>query len=343
MKDELLFENNFFVSKSMKQIDSYVGYKEEIEHKLIKSLKDSKKDKTREFNFIQNENKFKLKKQKKEEEIRKRENSKNNTHQLNLISSSYNLQFLPRISPYIKNIENYLIMDPKKADKLGSKGFQYIWKQENLRKLSNIKMNGLLTKKNKSKSKKEIYTNFINNEDDDQLDIFNQNYSREEKKCDEYIKLKERLNRIIKGNKKVSKIFNMQKKSLLRFNVKKIYYPKYESVEKHKPEIRLNNKTKRIFIDDFIKKSYYSDNNKLCSTSINNNNIKGKKFNPTTMKNKRKTFYLCSSLSYDNVFAQKNKVNELNYNDERQIMKLTNANFYNTNKNNSLLGINKID
>ena len=72
MKDELLFENNFFVSKSMKQIDSYVGYKEEIEHKLIKSLKDSNKNKTREFNFIQNENKFKLKKQKKEEEIRKR-------------------------------------------------------------------------------------------------------------------------------------------------------------------------------------------------------------------------------------------------------------------------------
>ena len=343
MKDELLFKDNFFVSKSMKQIDSSVGYKNEIEQKLVKNLIDCNKDKTKDYYYMNQNEDINLIKRKKEEEIRKRENSKNNTHQLNLISSSYNLQFLPRISPYIKNIENYLIMDPKKADKLGSKGFQYIWKQENLRKLSNIKMNGLLTKKNKSKSKKEIYTNFINNEDDDQLDIFNQNYSREEKKCDEYIKLKERLNRIIKGNKKVSKIFNMQKKSLLRFNVKKIYYPKYESVEKHKPEIRLNNKTKRIFIDDFIKKSYYSDNNKLCSTSINNNNIKGKKFNPTTMKNKRKTFYLCSSLSYDNVFAQKNKVNDLNYNDERQIMKLTNTNFYNINKNNSLLGINKID
>ena len=72
MKDELLFENNFFVSKSMKQIDSYVGYKEEIEHKLIKSLKDSNKDKTREFNFIQNENKFKLKKQKKRRRNKKK-------------------------------------------------------------------------------------------------------------------------------------------------------------------------------------------------------------------------------------------------------------------------------
>ena len=51
------------------------------------------------------------------------------------------MNFLPRISPYIKNIDNHLIMDNKKANKLGSKGFQYIWKQEYLRKLSDNKTN----------------------------------------------------------------------------------------------------------------------------------------------------------------------------------------------------------
>ena len=312
MKDELLFEDNFFVSKSMKQIDSSVGYKNEMEQRLVKNLIDCNKDKSKDFFRIENDDK-KLKKRKKEEEIRKRENSKNNTHQLNLISSPYNLHFLPRISPYIKNIDNYLIMDNKKADKLGSKGFEYIWKQEHLRKLSNIKTNGFSNKnrKAKSKSRKKENINFINDDDDEeQQDIFNAKYKGEDKKCDEYIKLKERLNRIINGNKKVKKIFDLQKAISLKFKTKKIYYPRYESIEKHKPEIRLNNKTRRIFPDDFIKKNYYSENNnEFFSTTINNNTFNKKRrftINNKITKNKRKTFYICSSFSFDNIL-QKNK------------------------------------
>ena len=331
MKDELLFEDNFFVSKSMKQIDSSVGYKNEMEQRLVKNLIDCNKDKSKDFFIIENDDK-KLKKRKKEEEIRKRENSKNNTHQLNLISSPYNLYFLPRISPYIKNIDNYLIMDNKKADKLGSKGFEYIWKQEHLRKLSNIKTNGFSNKnrKAKSKSRKKENINFINDDDDEeQQDIFNAKYKGEDKKCDEYIKLKERLNRIINGNKKVKKIFDLQKAISLKFKTKKIYYPRYESIEKHKPEIRLNNKTRRIFPDNFVKKSYYSEtNNKLFSTTlINNENTKGKKFYNTITPDKRKTFYICSSLSFDNIFSQNNNIYETNnFIEGKNHMKYTNIN-----------------
>ena len=331
MKDELLFEDNFFVSKSMKQIDSSVGYKNEMEQRLVKNLIDCNKDKSKDFFIIENDDK-KLKKRKKDEEIRKRENSKNNTHQLNLISSPYNLYFLPRISPYIKNIDNYLIMDNKKADKLGSKGFEYIWKQEHLRKLSNIKTNGFSNKnrKAKSKSRKKENINFINDDDDEeQQDIFNAKYKGEDKKCDEYIKLKERLNRIINGNKKVKKIFDLQKAISLKFKTKKIYYPRYESIEKHKPEIRLNNKTRRIFPDNFVKKSYYSEtNNKLFSTTlINNKKTKGKKFYNTITPDKRKTFYICSSLSFDNIFSQNNNTYETNNLIEgKNHMKYTNIN-----------------
>ena len=152
MKDELLFEDTFFVSKSIKQISSSVGYKDNIEQRLVKNLIDCNKDKSKDFDFSQNED-TKLKKRKKEELLRKRDNSKNNTHQLNIISSPYNLYFLPRISPYIKNVNNYLIMDHKKAEKLGSKGFEYIWKQEHLRQLSNIKAKGLSSKNKKTKNK----------------------------------------------------------------------------------------------------------------------------------------------------------------------------------------------
>ena len=345
MKDELLFQDNFFVSKSMKQIDSGMGYKGGIQDRLIKNLIEVNKDKSKDFsNEAENENELiNLKKKIKEEEIRKREISRNNTYQLNLISSQYNLQFLPKISPYIKNVDNYLIMDFKKAYKLGSKGFEYIWKQDNLRKLSNVKKDSTKNKKTKSKSisyKKENTNINDNNEDEEKIDIFNKKYYYEEKKCVEFTKLKDRLNRIIKQNKKVKEVFDFQKALSLKFQVKKIYYPKYESIEKHKPEIRLNNKTRRIFIDDFIKKSYYLNNNKMSSTSINNNLFKDKKFISRTTTNKRKPLYICSS--FDNIFSQTNKPNGFNnFSDVNNNMKYTNIKFYP--KENSLLGINKND
>ena len=338
MKDELLFEGNFFVSKSMKQIDSSVGYYNDIEQKLVKSLIDCNKDKTKDLLFNQNDN-IKLKKRIKEEEIRKRENSKNNTHQLNLISYSYNLQFLPKISPYIKNMDNFLIMDYKKADKLGSKGFEYIWKQEHLKQLSNIKKKTIKTrnKKNNTKSQKKE-ENIINNDEEEQQNIFNLKYNSEDKKCDEFIKLKQRLNRIINQNKKVERIFGFQKALASKFQVKKLYHPKFESIEKHKPAIRLNNKTRRLFPDNLIKKSYYfeKEQNKQSSTTINKNN-KEKTLYDTVIPNKRKTFYICSSLSYDNIFSMNNNAYEKS--GTPNYMRLTNLNFHKTKVKNSSLKI----
>ena len=177
MKDELLFENNFFVSKSIKQIDSSVGYTEDVEQKLVKNLIDANRDKSKKYLSKNLKEKIKLKKRKKEQELKKKENTKNNTNQLNLISSGYNLQFLPKISPFIKNVDNYLIMDNKKANKLGAKGFEYIWKQDYIRKLTNmgIDLNKLNNKKYKNKMKKKIHINFNidNNEENEEQDIFN--------------------------------------------------------------------------------------------------------------------------------------------------------------------------
>ena len=314
MKDELLFENNFFVSKSIKQIDSSVGYTEDVEQKLVKNLIDANRDKSKKYLGKNLKEKIKLKKRKKELELKKKENTKNNTNQLNLISSGYNLQFLPKISPFIKNVDNYLIMDNKKANKLGAKGFEYIWKQDYIRKLTNmgIDLNKLNNKKYKNKMKKKIHINFNidNNEENEEQDNINKNFKSEDKESTEYIKLKERLNRIINENKKVTRVFNFHKHLSSKFTVKKIYYPKYESIEKHKPEIRLNNKTRRIFPDDFIKKNYYSENNnEFFSKNINNNTFNKKRrftINNKITKNKRKTFYICSSFSFDNIL-QKNK------------------------------------
>ena len=72
MKDELLFENNFFVSKSIKQIDSSVGYTEDVEQKLVKNLIDANRDKSKKYLSKNLKEKMKLKKRKKEQELKKK-------------------------------------------------------------------------------------------------------------------------------------------------------------------------------------------------------------------------------------------------------------------------------
>ena len=172
MRDDLLFdEDNFFVSKTLKQIDSNVGYKAENQNKLIKNLQESNKEKNKEFILKNKQMHLELMKKNalKLEEIKRKENSRNNIHQLNIISTPYNLQFLPKISPFIQSVDNILIMDSQKAQKVGSKGFEYIWKQENLLKLSNIKPEEIISNKktNKNQNKHKNVHSFTHNTHDE--------------------------------------------------------------------------------------------------------------------------------------------------------------------------------
>ena len=316
MRDDLLFnEDNFFVSKTLKQIDSNVGYKKENQAKLVKNLQDSNKEKNKDI--LQKNKQIHLeiikKRALKLEEMKRRENSRNNVHQLNIISSPYNLQFLPKISPFIQSVDNLLVIDSKKAEKVGSKGFQYIWKQEKLLKLANIKPEDItLDKKtknlNKHKTHMHAHSQNHNLHNVDKDDIFDSNYNERKKVCDEVIILKERLNRILNQNKKVNTKFNLHKALALKFRVKKIYHPKYESIEKHKPDIILNTKTKRIFPFNLMQKSYYIDKDIMSNTTIH-------KYKEKQIRNisreKRNSHYICSSLSLNNLFSisLKNKAN----------------------------------
>ena len=258
MRDDLLFdEDNFFVSKTLKQIDSNVCYKKDHQIRLIKNLQESNKEKNREILAKNKQIHLEMMKKRaqKLEEMKRRENSRNNVHQLNIISSPYHLQFLPKISPFIQSIDNILILDVKNAEKVGSKGFQYIWKQEKLLKLANISQDEIITKKkNKNQKKQNNAHRHSHSQNIDQDNIFDANYNERKKICDEVIILKDRLKRIINQNKKVNRKFNLHKTLALKFRVKKIYHPKYESIEKHKPDIILNNKTRRIFPENLMQK-----------------------------------------------------------------------------------------
>ena len=307
MRDDLLFdEDNFFVSKTLKKIDSNVGYKKDNQVRLVKNLQESNKEKNKEILAKNKQIHLEIMKKRalKMEEMKRRENSRNNVHQLNLISSPYNLQFLPKISPFIQSIDNILVMDSKKAEKVGSKGFEYIWKQEKLLKLANIKPEEFLKdkKSNKNQNKhKNAHSQNHNIHNNDQDDIFDPNYNERKKISDEVMLLKDRLKRILNQNKKANTKFNLHKAMALKFRVKKIYHPKYESIEKHKPDINLNSKTKRIFPQNLMQKSYYIDNDIMSNTTINR--YKEKK-DRNLLRDKRNSYYICSSLSFNNLFSR---------------------------------------
>ena len=338
MRDDLLFEgDSLFVSKKLKQIDSNIGYKKENQIRLIKNLQDSNKEKNKEF--IKNKRinaEFLKKKEKKLEEIRRRENSKNNIHKLNLFSTPYHLQFLPKICPFIHSIDNILIMDSQKAEKVGSKGFEYIWKQEKLLKLSNIKQEDIASNNIKEIKNKNMYNHHNQKNSDELDDIFDFNYNEKKKKCDEVIELRERLNRIINQNQKVKTKLNSHKTMALKFRVKKIYHPKYESIEKHKPIIVLYNKTRRIFPENLMQKSYYIENDNKPYNTIN---IEKDKRNRAISRDRRNNYFICSSVSLNDHLS--NSVQNTNINNMSNINKKNNNNkkkdFKNKNKVNMKL------
>ena len=114
---------------------------------------------------------------------------------------------------------------------------------------------------------------------------------------------------------------NLHREKVQKFKVKKIYYPKYESIEKHKPEIILYNKTRRLFPENLMQKSYYKENTFLYHSTKNLNNKK--------IRNKRKTFCICSSFSMNDILSKSILKSRAN-------MKLSNITFYDINKSRTM-------
>ena len=314
MFEQLLLENKTFFSKSLKRINSSLGYRNEIEKKLQTISQYVNKDKSRNF-YLNQKNNTTIQKSIQETEQRKVNNTKFNLYQ------SYEFNFIPRIRPNILNLDKYLIKTNKKSDKFIYKASDESKKQANTKIITKIKLNNFnklgikekIKAKSTEKNKNDIKDIKVNDiEDDDSKDIFDKNYKYEVKKSKEFIHLKQRIQRIINENKKVKKKFNINQifKSKLKQKMKSICNPNYESIEKHIPEISLNNSSRRIFPFKYIKKSYYF-NSDICPSIIE----KGFKFNKsrsTKAPNKRNTFYICSSLSCDNIFFSKNAQLERN-------------------------------
>ena len=211
MFEQLLLENKTFFSKSLKRINSSLGYRNEIEKKLQTISQFVNKDKSRNL-YLNQKNNTTIQKSIQETEQRKVNNTKFNLYQ------SYEFNFIPRIRPNILNLDKYLIKTNKKSDKFIYKASDESKKQANTKIITKIKLNNFnklgikekIKAKSTEKNKNDIKDIKVNDiEDDDSKDIFDKNYKYEVKKSKEFIHLKQRIQRIINENKKVKKKFNI--------------------------------------------------------------------------------------------------------------------------------------
>lgn len=276
---------NIFISKTLKHIDANTCFKKEKIKRLISYFKQQ----DMEYNNVGYKRKFKKSKNKsiktyngtnkKQKQIIQNEknvqNEKLNLRQMNRLSSKYQLDFLSKISPYFQIENDSLSIEKNPGKNTYSKGFEYVWNQPSLLKLESEKQE----------------QNFENEDDSEQNNIFSVNYQNMGNKNNiEYIQLKERYQRILEQNKKVKKRQNLFQKVKSRCNIRRIYHINYGSIDKHKPKIMMNNKSKRVFFPGLF---------------VKENDI-FKTLSPSKTRNKfcnKPLFSLCSSTSLKDIFS----------------------------------------
>ena len=282
--------DNFFVSRTLKFIDASTGFNKERFRSAMELLKerDIKKIKLFEKNSLNN-----LKMIKREEHNRRKSNnSAYFFNQLNILSSPYKLKFLSNISPYIKKVNNSLIIEKKEAEDNGSDGFNYIWNQPSILKLTN-EIRGIDDKKDKN----SLYEKYNENEPHS---IFTNTHRKIIKESLQYKEIREKFQRILNRNMKVKSLIEKIKPKV---KYDQNYNPRFDAIEKHQPFVFLDSKTKRTFPDSFLKNKSYTYSAKNSFPLIYANKSVEKKSN--------KNAYICSGFSLKNLFFTKYVKNEL--------------------------------
>ena len=141
------------------------------------------------------------------------------------------------------NKENVLIIED---DKDKQEQFSTVWKEEILKKYKDI-----------DKVPKNM---ILDDEDENTNDIFAKSFRREKNKIIDKIKI---MQRIKENNLKAKIKLKNYKTMMKKYSEKKEYTPNFTAVEKHKPEIKLDTKSQRIFPIKFIQMHNYRDDRKI--------------------------------------------------------------------------------
>ena len=280
-------------SKVLKGIDARIKFKHE-EDEYLENMKKEYflKKREKELKFIKNQQHENIVRSLKKIEEETKKNIDNKFNKVNVSQAINRIISLPKMSKYKKNMQ-----DNKKKDEFNIIRFENVWKEQYMDDVKNNK---------KDKNSKLIFDGFYYN------DIFDKNYDRYRKHLEESKDKNIRLEKIKSNNLKVSNKLKIHRFITLKAQDHREYRPNYSVIEKHKPFVKLDSKSTRLFLKNINPmtipniKTFKSRNNKSRRNALKNTLLSGLSF----LKNKinAKTFLSNSQVN----IIDSNKYNKNN-------------------------------
>ena len=280
-------------SKVLKGIDARIKFKHE-EDEYLENMKKEYflKKREKELKFIKNQQHENIVRSLKKIEEETKKNIDNKFNKVNVSQAINRIISLPKMSKYKKNMQ-----DNKKKDEFNIIRFENVWKEQYMDDVKNNK---------KDKNSKLIFDGFYYN------DIFDKNYDRYRKHLEESKDKNIRLEKIKSNNLKVSNKLKIHRFITLKAQDHREYRPNYSVIEKHKPVVKLDSKSTRLFLKNINPmtipniKTFKSRNNKSRRNALKNTLLSGLSF----LKNKinAKTFLSNSQVN----IIDSNKYNKNN-------------------------------
>ena len=230
MKEEEILDPSEYYSKTLKEIDAQLKFpKEEDDDDLKKVIRLKKKEKHLKYVKNLKHEKIVLSLKKFEKEAKQKIEDK--AKGISLMSAINKIISLPTVAKYKKEIK-----DNKKNNENHLIKLEKIWREQYIKEV----------KQKKKFSKNKLFLDGIY-----YSDIFDVNYDKYRKHLKETKEKKEKsisLERVKSNNLKVSKKLKKHHELMLKILDNREYKPNYSVIEKHKPEVKLGTKSKRLFL-----------------------------------------------------------------------------------------------
>ena len=228
IKSEIYNLKNCY-SKTLKSIDAKIKFQQEEEEYLDNIKKEFLlRKREKQLKYIKNQQHETIIRnlKKLEEETKKDVNDK--FKKVTLSSAINRIMSLPKREKYKKEIQ-----DNKNKEEYNIIKFEKVWKEQYM---NDIKYNKKANK-NKMLFGGIYYT-----------DIFDTRYDKIRKQLEEAKEKNMRMERVKINNLKVSRKLNIHRQIMLKFQDQREYLPNYSSIEKHKPVVKLDSKSTRLFL-----------------------------------------------------------------------------------------------
>ena len=228
-ENEILYSSKYY-SKTLKEIDAKLKFQKEENEENSENIKKVVilKRKEKRLKYLKNIRHENVIHSLKKFETEARKNMEDKIKGISLTSAINKIISLPKVTKYKK-----IIKDNRKNNENNLIKFEKIWREQCIKDAKN--------KKKVNKNKLILNGIFYN-------DIFDINYDKYRKHLEETKEKNKRMERIKSNNLKVSKKLKNHHELMLKILDHREYKPNYSSIEKHKPEVKIGTKSKRLFL-----------------------------------------------------------------------------------------------